>query len=190
MLFGYVRVSTARQAREGNSLEAQKAKLLEVGVPEQNVFVDVISGRKASRPALDDLLSRLREDDLVVSTKLDRLGRDSRELHILLGRFKSLGADFRTADGVVETKSLGGKLLFAVMAAIAEFELETTLERSSIGRESARAQGKLGGRPKKLTPELVAKVKDIHVNPLFPTAKERWEALGISKTTYYEALKL
>jgi DNA invertase Pin-like site-specific DNA recombinase len=144
-IVGYARVSTQDQHLTGQ-LEALKAAGAEA------VYREKISGARADRPQLAKLMASLREGDVVLVTKLDRLGRSTRELLDLIERIGSAGAAFRSlGDPLFDTTSSQGRLLSTLLAAIAEFERDLIRERTGDGRKRAMAAGLKFGRPPKLS---------------------------------------
>lgn len=185
MKFGYTRVSTAMQAREGTSLESQKARLIDAGVQEAHIFTDEgVSGAKSSRPALDKMLSQLREEDEVVVPSLSRLGRNHTDLMILVSRLRSLGVEVSFLSEGFDTRTAAGRMMLGVFGALAEMERELIAERTALGRERARALGRLGGRPKKYDARTLARVRRMERTDDL-TVKERASALGIPVASYY-----
>jgi DNA invertase Pin-like site-specific DNA recombinase len=145
-VYGYARVSTQDQDLT-NQLEALKA------AGATTIFREKISGARADRPQLAKLMSTLKADDVVVVTKLDRLGRSTRELLDLIERIGAVGASFKSlGDPLWDTTSSQGRLLSTLLAAIAEFERELIRERTGEGRKRAMAKGVKFGRKPKLTP--------------------------------------
>jgi DNA invertase Pin-like site-specific DNA recombinase len=142
-IIGYARVSTQDQDYSGQ-LEALKA------AGATTIFKEKISGARADRPQLSNLMLSLRPDDVVVVTKLDRLGRSTRELLNLIERIGAAGAAFRSlGDPLWDTSSSQGRLLSTLLAAIAEFERDLIRERTGEGRKRAQANGvKFGRKPK------------------------------------------
>ena len=142
-LVGYARVSTQDQHLTGQ-LEALKAAGAET------IYREKISGVRADRPQLAKLMASLKAGDVVLVTKLDRLGRSTRELLDLIERIGEAGAAFRSlGDPLWDTTSSQGRLLSTLLAAIAEFERDLIRERTGAGRERAKAQGiKFGRKPK------------------------------------------
>jgi DNA invertase Pin-like site-specific DNA recombinase len=134
-MLGYARVSTTDQ-----ELDGQVAALKAVGAA--TVFKDKVSGVRADRPQLAKLMKALKAGDLVIVTKLDRLGRSTRELLDLLDRIAKAGASFKSlGDPLFDTTSSQGRLLSTLLAAIAEFERELIRERTGEGRKRAMAAG-------------------------------------------------
>lgn len=145
MLIGYARVSC-----EGQKLDAQLDALTGAGVG--RVFSDRISGTRRNRPELDRLLDQLREGDVVVVTKYDRLARSLRDLLDIVAAIQAHGAGFRSLAEDIDTTTPAGRLVFHVFASIAQFERERISERTREGLESARQRGRVGGRPPALSP--------------------------------------
>src|SRR5215831_14184912 len=145
-LVGYARVSTKDQ-----NLSGQLAALKAAGAVK--VYQEKVSGVRADRPQLAKLMASLKPDDIVVVTKLDRLGRSTRELLELIDRIGKAGAAFRSlGDPLWDTSSPQGRLLSTLLAAIAEFERELIRERTGEGRKRAMANGVKFGRKPKLSP--------------------------------------
>jgi DNA invertase Pin-like site-specific DNA recombinase len=142
-IVGYARVST-----EGQNLTGQLEALKAAGA--ETIFREKISGARADRPQLAKLMSSLQAGDVVVVTKLDRLGRSTRELLDLIERIGKVGAAFRSlGDPLFDTTSSQGRLVSTLLAAIAEFERELIKERTGDGRKRAMAKGvKFGRKPK------------------------------------------
>jgi len=151
MLIGYMRVSKADGSQ---STHLQRDALIAAGVSPAHLYEDLASGRRDDRPGLAACLKALREGDTLIVWKLDRLGRDLRHLvntvHDLTAR--SVGLKVLTGHGAaVDTTTAAGKLVFGIFAALAEFERELISERTVAGLVSARARGRKGGRPFKMT---------------------------------------
>ena len=144
-IFGYARVSTQDQQLTGQ-LEVLKA------AGAATIYREKVSGVRADRPQLTRLMAALKPDDVVVVTKLDRLGRSTRELLDLIERIGKAGASFRSiGDPLWDTGSAQGRLLSTLLAAIAEFERELIRERTGEGRRRALANGVKFGRKRKLS---------------------------------------
>jgi DNA invertase Pin-like site-specific DNA recombinase len=144
-IVGYARVST-----EGQDLGAQIDALKTVGATA--IYREKISGVRADRPQLAKLMAALKAGDIVVVTKLDRLGRSTRELLDLIDRIGKAGAAFRSlGDPLWDTSSAQGRLLSTLLAGIAEFERELIRERTGDGRKRAMANGVKFGRKRKLS---------------------------------------
>lgn len=152
MLIGYMRVSKA-DGSQANDL--QRDALIAAGVDAAHLYEDRASGKREDRPGLIACLKALRPDDTLIVWKLDRLGRDLRHLintvHDLTGR--GIGLKVLTGHGAtIDTTTAAGKLVFGIFAALSEFERELIAERTTAGLASARARGRNGGRPYKMTP--------------------------------------
>lgn len=144
---GYARVSTKDQ-----KLRMQREALKAVACDE--VFEDHgVSGAKGSRPGLDALLAELRPGDSVIVFKLDRLGRSVLHLADLLVRFQDMGVHFVSLSEGINTTTPGGKLVFHIFSAVAEFTREIIVENTTAGLDAARANGKTLGRPRKMSIE-------------------------------------
>jgi len=142
---GYARVST-----QGQDLTAQLEALKAAGA--ETIYREKISGARADRPQLARLMARLMPGDVVVVTKLDRLGRSTRELLDLIERVGKAGASFRSlGDPLWDTSSSQGRLLSTLLAAIADFERDLIRERTGDGRKRAMAAGVKFGRKRKLS---------------------------------------
>src|SRR6516164_9774740 len=135
-------------------LDLQKDALLAAGVGPQHLYDDHASGMRDDRPGLTHCLKALREGDTLLVWKLDRLGRDLRHLVNTVHDLTNRGIGFKVLTGhgaSIDTTSPSGKLVFGIFAALAEFERELIVERTKAGLAAARARGRHGGRPFKLT---------------------------------------
>ena len=184
MLIGYMRVSKADGSQ---STDLQRDALLAAEVEALNLYEDHASGKKDDRPQLAACLKAMRAGDTLLVWKLDRLGRDLRHLvntvHDLTER--GIGLKVLTGEGAaIDTTTASGKLVFGIFAALAEFERALISERTVAGLASARARGRTGGRPYKMTPAKVRLAmaamghKDTKVGALC-------EELGITRQTLY-----
>ena len=184
MLIGYMRVSKADGSQ---STQLQRDALIAAGVGADQLYEDLASGRRDDRPGLTACLKALRESDTLLVWKLDRLGRDLRHLvntvHDLTAR--SVGLKVLTGHGAaVDTTTAAGKLVFGIFAALAEFERELMSERTVAGLASARARGRKGGRPFKMT---AAKLRLAMASMGKPETKvgDLCAELGITRQTLY-----
>src|SRR5687767_10921435 len=143
MQIGYARVSTQEQ-----TLDLQRDALMQAGC--DRVFTDTVSGSQDERPGLSDALSHLRAGDTLVVWRLDRLGRSLRHLIETVTELSQRGIGFRSLTEQIDTTTSGGKLVFHVFGALAEFERDLIRERTQAGLRAARARGRTGGRPKVL----------------------------------------
>lgn len=180
MTFGYARVSTA-----GQSLDPQSDALTRAGC--DRIFHDVVSGAKEHRPGLDQMLDQLREGDTVVVWKLDRLGRSVQNLVDLMTRFDRMGVQFRSLTESIDTATPGGVLIFNVFASLAQFERDLIRERTQAGLQAARARGRVGGRPVKLSDAQVAEVRRLYDSRTV-TVRQIAQLMGCGTTTVYRAL--
>ena len=145
MIIGYARVST-----DGQSLESQEAALRNAGA--EKVFAEKVSGAVTDRRQLAKAIAALREGDVLLVTRLDRLARSTRDLLNVLATISDRGAGFRSlADAMIDTTSPHGKLIIAVLGALAEFERSMILARTSDGRKRAQERGVRFGRKPKLS---------------------------------------
>ena len=156
MELGYARVSTHEQ----NTQQQEKA-LRDAGC--ERVYIDHgISGATADRPELNRLLDQLRDGDVVVVTKLDRLGRSLRDVLDIVETIEQRGAGLRSiAESTIDTTSAAGKLVFAVFAVVAEFERDRIRERIMEGIDRARADGTHLGRPHSLDDHGIAHLRTL-----------------------------
>src|SRR6185312_4159267 len=144
MDIGYARVSTGEQ-----TLDLQLDALQKAGCGK--IYQETASGAKAERPVLADVLGYLRSGDTLVVWRLDRLGRSLKHLIETVSQLAERGIGFKSLTEQIDTTTPGGKLIFHVFGALAEFERDLIRERTQTGLAAVRARGRLGGRPKKLT---------------------------------------
>ena len=162
MIIGYARVSTDDQ-----SLDAQLDALKAAGAVK--VFREKVTGSRRDRSQLEKLLDQLREGDVVVVTKYDRLSRSLRDLLDIVGRVSDAGAGFKSIAEDIDTTTPAGRLIFHVFGSIAEFERERIVERTKEGLQAARKRGRVGGRPKALSAKQlkeVVRMRDQEKRPL------------------------
>ena len=151
------------------------------------VFVDTVSGASAQRPELAKVLDQLRPGDTLVVWRLDRLGRSIRHLIDQLQALEERGVGFRSLQETIDTTSSGGRLVFHVFAALAEFERDLIRERTNAGLAAARARGRKGGRPPALSADQVQAARRMYEQQDL-TVTQIGEILGVSRTTIYRAL--
>lgn len=180
MLIGYARVSTDDQ-----NLDLQRDALQAAGC--ERVFEDMVSGARADRSGLTTLMSMLRAGDTVVIWRLDRLGRSLKNLIELVERLEATKVGLRSLQENIDTTSSGGKLVFHLFGALAEFERNLIRERTQAGLVAARARGRMGGRPKRLDPAKLALALKLH-RERNHTVEEICKMMGISKSTLYNYL--
>lgn len=184
MLIGYMRVSKADGSQ---GTELQRDDMLKTGIEAQHLYEDMASGKRDDRPGLTACLKALREGDTLVVWKLDRLGRDLRHLVNTVHDLTARGIGFKVLTGhgaSIDTTSPSGKLVFGIFAALAEFERELIVERTRAGLAAARARGRNGGRPHKMT---AAKLRLAQAAMGKPETKvnELCGELGITRPTLY-----
>jgi DNA invertase Pin-like site-specific DNA recombinase len=151
MLLGYCRVSTTDQ-----SLDLQKDALAQAGC--ERIFEDQASGKKDDRVGLHEAIAFARKGDTLVVWRLDRLGRSLKGLIATVRQLEERGVELRSLHEQLDTASPGGRLIFHVFGALAEFEVGLLRERTKAGLASARAKGRVGGRRPKLSQEQKAEV--------------------------------
>jgi len=180
-LLGYARVSTTDQdaALQLDALHAAGC---------YRVWVDTISGSLEHRPELTKLLDQLRPGDTLVVWRLDRLGRSIRHLIDQLQELGERGVGFRSLQETIDTTSPGGRLVFHVFAALAEFERDLIRERTHAGLAAARARGRTGGRPPRLSADQVRTARRLYEQQDM-TVAQIGDVLGVSRTTVYRALR-
>ncbi len=182
MKIGYVRVSKQEQ-HEALQIDALK----EAGC--EKWFVDKMTGSKAERKGLDEALAYVRPGDTFVVWKLDRAGRSLTHLIELLKGLQERGIEFISLTEQIDTTTPGGKLIFHLMGALAEFERDLIRERTNAGLAAARARGRVGGRPRKLkTNGKVALARRMFAEQSH-SISEMCAALGISRATLYRYVK-
>ncbi len=184
MLIGYMRVSKL----DGSQLlDLQRDALLAAGVEPEHLYEDLASGKRGDRPGLAACLKALRKGDVLVAWKLDRLGRDLRHLVNLVHELTTRGVGLRVLTGqgaAVDTTTPAGKLVFGIFAALAEFERELIVERTRAGLVSARARGRRGGRPYKMTASKLRLAQAAMGQPETKVA-ELCRELGVTRQTLY-----
>ena len=177
MNIGYARVSTQDQ-----NLDLQNDALKAAGC--DKIYTDKMSGAKTDRPGFEQILSILRKGDTLVVWKLDRLGRSLTHLIQVMNILDERGIYFRSVQESLDTSTPGGKLIFHVFGALAEFERDIIRERTLAGLAAARARGRVGGRPRKLSEKQVEMARNLMKDISIPLA-EICETLGVSKATLY-----
>jgi len=180
MKFGYARVSTSEQ-----SLENQISNLKKSGC--EKIFTDIVSGKRESKPGFSEMVSHLREGDVVVVTSIDRMGRSTRHLLRMLETWQNDGVNLQVLSMDLDTRTTSGKLMFTILAALAESERNLIVERTKKGLEGARSRGRFGGRPKKIEEKKLSRMKEIYDEKRM-TIREICMLYNISKTTLYNYL--
>ncbi|OFL47470.1 resolvase [Nosocomiicoccus sp. HMSC067E10] len=177
---GYARVSTKDQ-----KLDSQIDVLKEHGC--ERIFSEKVSGRKVRRTELDNCLNYMREGDTLVITKLDRLGRTTKQLIELSLYLERENIDLQIIDMNISTKDAMGKMFFTMMSAFAELEANLLSERTKKGLASARARGRVGGRPA-VSDEKKEMIKSLY-NSRNYTGEEISKMVGVSRTTIYKVVR-
>jgi DNA invertase Pin-like site-specific DNA recombinase len=176
MLIGYARVSTPEQ-----DLTLQLDALREAGC--ERTFSDKASGAKANRAGLAEALSHARTGDVIVVWKLDRLGRTMKGLVDLAANLADRGIGFRSLTDGIDTAGTAGKLVFHIMAAMAEMERDLNRERTTAALIVARREGRVGGRKTVMTPKRLAAARKLLAGGM--TVREVAPAIGVSVPTLY-----
>ena len=177
MLIGYARVSTQEQ-----TLNLQKDALKQAGCTK--IFTDTASGAKAERKGLEEALSYVRKSDTLVVWRLDRLGRSLPHLIATMTNLEERGIGFKSLTENIDTTTSGGKLIFHIFGALAEFERNLIRERTLAGLVAARARARKGGRPRALTPEQQRIAQALYDDPKNPIA-DICRTLKITRYTLY-----
>ena len=180
MLIGYARVSTSEQ-----DLSLQIDALNRADC--ERIFQDKASGSHTNRPGLQEALSYMRQGDVLVVWKLDRIARSLKHLLEIVAQLEERGIEFKSIQEQINTTTSHGRFFFNVMGALAQMERELIVERTQAGLAAARARGRLGGRPRKLDDaglsmarELIRGGKSIH---------EVADFVGVHRSTLYRRLK-
>ena len=185
MLIGYARVSKS----DGHQvLDLQIDALTNSGVKEENIYSDKISGSKDARPGLENCLKALREDDILVVYKLDRLGRNLKHLIQTVEDLtkRKIGFKVLSGQGVnIDTTTPAGKMIFSIFGALAEFERELIRERTIAGIQAARARGRMGGRKFNLTKAQV-RLAEASMKNRDTSVTELCKELKITRATLYK----
>lgn len=151
MIYGYARVSTVKQSRNGSSLDEQRELLTAAGA--QEIVSDSFTGTRMDRPAFTSLLSRLQAGDKLIVTKLDRFARTAVEGGAIVKALHERGVTIHILNMGIADNTPMGRLMVTMLLAFAEFERDMIVERTQNGKAIARANGKrVDGRPKKFTP--------------------------------------
>lgn len=181
MLIGYARVSTQDQ-----TLDLQRDALTKAGC--NRIFTDSVSGAVSERPGLSEALQFARDGDILVVWKLDRLGRSLKHLIETVTALDERGVGFRSITESIDTTTPGGKLIFHVFGALAEFERDLIRERTRAGLAAARARGRRGGRPVKLDAGQQALVKKLYEDKT-TAISDILKTMRISRATLYRYIK-
>jgi len=177
MKIGYARVSSDDQ-----SLDLQRDALRQAGC--ERIYEEKESGGKVDRPELLRLMEALRQGDTLVVWRLDRLGRSLKHLIETVEQLEAIGVGFQSVTEAIDTTTSGGKLVFHIFAALAEFERTLIRERTRAGLKAARARGRQGGRPLTLSEDKRRMAQVLRDDPKQSVASI-CTALGITRTTFY-----
>ena len=177
MLIGYARVSTGDQ-----NLDLQKNALVRAEC--ELIFEDTASGKNAKRPGLRKAIRRLRPGDSLVVWKLDRLGRSVRDLITLVSELQERGIHFRSLTDSIDTSTPAGRFFFHVMSALAEMERELIVERTRAGLAAARELGRIGGRRRVMTEEVVERCR--RMLDAGATRQQVADVIGVGVKTIYK----
>ncbi|WP_299040362.1 recombinase family protein [uncultured Pseudokineococcus sp.] len=177
---GYARVSTTAQ-----DPSLQTDALVAAGCAQ--VWTDVASGGRDDRPELARLLQRLLPGDTLVVWRLDRLGRSLPHLLATITELEGRGVGFRSLTEAIDTTTAGGRLVFSIFGALADFERQLIRDRTLAGLEAARARGRVGGRPTVMTPARVEAARALLARP-GATVTSVAKDLGVSRATLYRTV--
>ena len=180
MRIGYARVSTKEQIHD-----LQLDALEEAGC--KKIYTEVASGAKTDRPELGKCLADLRAGDVLVVWRLDRLGRNLKHLVETVETLKERGVGFASLQDGHDTTTANGRLVFGIFASLAQFERDLIAERTKAGLEAARARGRNGGRPSKLTAKQVDTLIAMYDSKQH-TVKDIAATFGISRQVVYDYL--
>jgi len=189
MIYGYARVSTKGQAKDGNSLEAQDKVLREAGA--EKIYCDSFTGTKLTRPEFDKLKALLQEGDTLIVTKLDRFARSVTQGIEMIEELISKGVTVHILNLGIMDNSPTGRLIRNVMLSFAEFERDMIVERTQEGKAIAREKGiRVDGRPMKVVPpEELEKFRKLQKGGEL-TVVECCKQLGISRSKWYKIVAI
>lgn len=179
-LIGYARVSTAEQDTALQTDAFRKAGC-------ERVFEDTISGVTAERPGLTAALEYLRDGDVLIVWRLDRLGRSLPHLIDVIGALEARGVGFRSLTEAIDTTTPGGRLIFHVFGALGQFERDLIRERTKAGLVAAAARGRKGGRKPVITEDKLQRARGYIANGL--NVREAATRIKVGKTALYAALQ-
>lgn len=170
------------------NLHSQVDALLEAGVPKDCLFMEKITGTKASRPQLDLVRQMLRPGDTLVITRMDRLGRSTKDLLTIVSELADKNVNLEIIEQKIDTKTPEGKLFFTLVAAFAEFEHSMMVSRTKDGLAAARARGRVGGRKAKLSMLQVQEIQKLYLAREL-TVHEIAQMFNVSRPTVYRAIE-
>ncbi|EHL31769.1 hypothetical protein LDG_5931 [Legionella drancourtii LLAP12] len=181
MLIGYARVSTDDQ-----NLDLQHDALKNAGC--EKFYDDHMSGNKINRPGLEAAIEYAREGDIIIVWRLDRLSRSLKDLIEMIALLDGKKIGIKSLHESIDTSSSSGKLIFHIFGALAEFERNLIRERTHAGLQAARARGKNGGRPKKLSIDKTKLAIQLYDGKQH-SIKQICNLVGVSKPTLYKYIK-
>jgi DNA invertase Pin-like site-specific DNA recombinase/DNA-binding CsgD family transcriptional regulator len=182
MLFGYARVSTT-----GQNPDHQIDALLRAGVPREQIYLDTAGGAKASRPQPDLLLPMLRAGDTLKVTRLDRLSRSVLHLVTLGAQLRERGVGLHVIEQGIDTATAEGRAMFGMLSVLAELQRELIVANTRDGLAAARARGRVGGRPPRLTPDQAALAQQLY-DARDKTVQQIADILRVPRSTLYDYL--
>lgn len=182
MLIGYARVSTDDQ-----HLDLQLDALKQAGVPRAQVYEEYVSGAKVKRPELAACLRAVREGDVLVVWRLDRLGRNLKQLIEIGDDLLARGIGLRSISEAIDTTTPGGKLVFHIFGAVAQFERDLISERTKAGLKAARARGRIGGRKPLISRKDLKGVRAMQAEGFSMDDVAR--RFGVTRSTIYRAIE-
>ena len=177
---GYGRVSTTDQNPDSQHDALTLAKV-------DKIFIEKFSGTKASRPEFIKARDALRVGDTLVVTRLDRLGRSTKDLLTIASELEAGGVDLEVIEQKIDTSTPEGKLFFTMIAAFAEFEHGIMVNRTLDGLAAARARGRKGGRKAKMTPARIAEARRLY-SAGDKTVQQIADLFEVSRQTVYRCL--
>jgi len=180
-VFGYVRVSTARQVND-----RQIDALTEHGVAPGDIYADKISGAKFDRPQLKDLLKTARAGDTIVVVSLDRLGRSLSQVIATASDLNERGIVLRTLKESIDYSTSVGRMLAGIFASLAEYERELINERAAESRAAAKLRGKQTGRPPRLNKDQSRQLRTLHAGG--ESVADLCRSFNVSRATAYRVL--
>lgn len=185
MIYGYARVSTTKQAKDGNSLDAQKELLIANGA--QKIYADAFTGKTADRPQYKKMIEELQSGDTLIITKLDRIARSVNQGTAMIDELLNTGITVNVLNMGKIDNTPTGKLIWTVMLAFAEFERQMIVERTQEGKRIARTKpGYKEGRPKKYKKDQITHAMQLLEEYSYTQVANM---TGISKATLYRARK-
>jgi DNA invertase Pin-like site-specific DNA recombinase len=181
-----MRVGYARVSSRGQSLAIQESRLLEAGCDPEHLYREKRSGTTTARPALHQLLDYVRQGDVVLVTKLDRLARSTLDLCTIVRQLEQKQVELVVLDQHLDTSTPGGRLTFHIFAAVAQFETEIRAERQAEGIAAAQRRGVQFGHKHHLTPVQVTQLRQARQDGVL--IRQLMQRYGLSKASVYRYL--